>query len=71
MLVRYPGLTIVGGLAMAVAIAIGAAAFEAITQLVRPKLPFPDGDRIVAIFNWDMAANRVQPTTASDVVAWR
>lgn len=71
MLARYPGLTVVGGLAMAVAIAIGAAAFEAITQIVRPTLPFPDGDRIVAIRNWDMAANRVQPSRVHDFAAWR
>ncbi|MGH7467885.1 MAG: ABC transporter permease [Longimicrobiales bacterium] len=71
MLVRYPGLTLVGGVAMAVAIAIGAAAFEAITQMLWPTLPFPDGDRIVAILNWDAAANRAQPSRLADVIAWR
>jgi putative ABC transport system permease protein len=69
--VRYPGLTIVGGLAMAFAIAIGAAAFEAILQVARPRLPYPDSERIVAIRHWDMAANRIRPTTARDLLAWR
>src|SRR6188474_3529523 len=32
MLVKYPGLTIVGGVAMAVAIAVGATTFEAISD---------------------------------------
>ena len=49
MLVRYPGLTLVGGLAMAFAIWVGAGTFELINQLVDPKLPLADGDRIVAL----------------------
>ncbi|MEX2281263.1 MAG: ABC transporter permease, partial [Gemmatimonadota bacterium] len=71
MLARYPGLTVVGGLAMAFAIAIGAGAFEAVLQVVRPKLPFPEGDRIVAIRTRDLAANRVQSAVAHDLVTWR
>jgi putative ABC transport system permease protein len=49
MLVRYRGLTLVGGFAMAVAIAIGATAFEAFNQILDPALPFEEGDRIVAV----------------------
>ena len=49
MLVKYPGLTIVGGFAMAVAIAVGATAFEAISDILDPALPFPGGDRIVTL----------------------
>ena len=48
MLVKHRWLTLVGGLAMAVAIAIGATAFEVISVLLNPALPFPDGDRVVA-----------------------
>ena len=47
MLRKYPGLTIVGGFAMAVAIAVGVTAFEAISDIVDATLPFPGGDRIV------------------------
>jgi predicted permease len=71
MLVRYPGLTIVGGLAMAVAIAMGAAAFEAIKQVVFPTLPFSEGERIVSIQNWDAAAGGMRPSRLSDFGAWR
>src|SRR5918994_2046030 len=42
MLRKYPGLTIVGGLAMAFAIAIGAASFEFATQFLYPSLPLPE-----------------------------
>jgi hypothetical protein len=71
MLVRYPGLTLVGGLAMAFAIWIGAGAFELATQIIRPSLPLPDGSAIVAIQSWDVAANRAEPHIAHDFVAWR
>ncbi|HUQ84359.1 MAG TPA: ABC transporter permease [Gemmatimonadaceae bacterium] len=71
MLVRYPGLTLVGGLAMAFAIWIGAGAFELATQIIRPRLPLPDGSSIVAIENWDVAANRPELHIAHDFVTWR
>jgi putative ABC transport system permease protein len=70
-LVRYPGLTLVGGLAMAFAIAIGGAAFEAIRQIARPVLPYTDGARIVAIRHWDVSRNRIQANVAHDFLAWR
>jgi putative ABC transport system permease protein len=49
MLVKYRGLTLIGGFAMAVAIAIGATAFEAIGEMLTPALPFEDGARIVSL----------------------
>lgn len=49
MLVKYPGLTVVGGLAIAFAVAVAAAAFELTTQVLYPTLPLPEGDRIVGI----------------------
>ena len=49
MLVKHRWLTLVGGFAMTVAIAIGAMAFEVISDLVNPALPFPDGQRVVAV----------------------
>ena len=36
---RYPMLTLVGSLAMAVAIGVGAGTFEAITRMTNPSLP--------------------------------
>lgn len=49
MLVKYRGLTLVGGFAMAVAIAIGGTAFEVFGQILDRSLPFDEGDRIVAL----------------------
>ena len=49
MLLKHRGLTMVGAFAMAVAIAVGATAFEAISDILDSTLPFPGGDRIVAL----------------------
>jgi putative ABC transport system permease protein len=49
MLVKHRWLTLAGGVAMTVAIAIGATTFEVINALLDPALPFLHGDRIVAV----------------------
>ena len=53
MLVRYPGLTVVGGLAMAFAILVGAGVFEVVKRATDPVLPLPDGEDIVGLTYWD------------------
>jgi predicted permease len=49
MLVKYPGLSVVSVIGMAVAIAVGAGAFAFIQSVLDPSLPFEEGDRIVAL----------------------
>jgi putative ABC transport system permease protein len=49
MLVKYRGMTLVGVFAMAVAIAVGATTFASIAGILDPALPFPGGDRVVAL----------------------
>jgi predicted permease len=49
MLLKHRGLTMVGAFAMAVAIAVGATVFEAVSALLDPALPFPSGERIVSL----------------------
>src|SRR4051812_21300759 len=71
MLVKHPGLTIVGGVAMAFAIWVGSIIFEMVMPLVHPTLPLPGGDRIVQLRNWDAAAGDVDPRALHDFVAWR
>ncbi|MEX2177745.1 MAG: ABC transporter permease [Gemmatimonadaceae bacterium] len=71
MLIRYPVLTIVGGISMAFAIWVGAGTFEAIRQLVFPVIPLPESNRIVVMQNWDAAANRPEFRATHDFVAWR
>ena len=71
MLVKYPGLTIVGGLAMAFAICVGAVIFEVLALLSFPTLPLAAGDRIVEIRNRDVAANEDEPRALHDFRVWR
>ena len=71
MLVKYPGLTVVGGLAMAFAICVGAVLFEMVMLFVSPTLPLPEGDRIVHLRNWDVQANEKEPRALHDFVVWR
>jgi predicted permease len=49
MLVKYKGLTLVGGFAMAVAIAIGATFFEVVNEVLDTALPIEDGNRVVSL----------------------
>lgn len=71
MLVKHPGLTLVGTIAMAFAIAIGAAAFEFLDQVVHPTLPLHEGSRIVGIRLWHAAANGVEEQALYDYTTWR
>ncbi len=71
MLVKHPGLTGLGGLAMAFAIFAGAGAFEFIGQVVTPSLPLPDGDRVVGIRVWDAARSRTESRVLYDLELWR
>jgi predicted permease len=71
MLVKYPGLTVIGGLAMAFAIWVGAIAFEMVMMFVSPTLPLPGGDRIVHLRNWDVQASNPAPHALHDFVVWR
>jgi predicted permease len=71
MLVKYPGLTVVGGLAMAFAIWAGAVAFETATRLFRPTLPLEEGERVVGIRLLDAATGEEQNPTVDDYLRWR
>jgi len=71
MLVKYPGLTLVGGLAMAFAIWVGAITFEMVTMFVHPTLPLPNGDRIVQVRNWNVVESRAEPRALHDLRLWR
>jgi putative ABC transport system permease protein len=71
MLVKYPGLTIVGGLAMAFGICVGTVIFQVVALLQSPTLPLPGGDRIVEIRNRDVAANADEARALHDFVVWR
>ena len=58
MLLKHRGLTLAGAFAMAVAIAVGATAFEVVDDILDSPLPIPGGDRIVSLeFIGDDAGN--------------
>ena len=70
MLRKYPGLTVVGGLAMAFAIWAGTVTFELVTLFAHPTLPLPGGDRIVRIEHWNAAVNDKQLPSLNDFTSW-
>ena len=70
MLLRYPGLSLVGAFGIAVVIAFGAGAgmFDA---LLHSTLPFDPGRRVVAIENWDTERNAAESRAVHDFATWR
>jgi hypothetical protein len=71
MLARYPGLTAVGTLAIAVAIALGTLYFEAVDKWQNPRLPVRDPERVVSIRSWDVNEARVEGRSLHDFAVWR
>lgn len=71
MLVKYPGLTVVGGLAIAFGIWFGAVTFHMVGLLSSTKLPLPDGDRIVRIQNWNSKTSQDEDRVLYDYKIWR
>ncbi len=71
MLVKYPGLTVAGGLALAIAIGIGAGWYDFSRDLFRPTLPLPEGDRIVEIEMRDAAAGQDERRLLHEFLTWR
>ena len=71
LLLKYPALTIIGGLSLAGAIAIGAVGIEVADELLYKRLPFDQGDRIVRLDTQDTAASRVEPRVLHDFAIWR
>ncbi|HKG94816.1 MAG TPA: ABC transporter permease, partial [Gemmatimonadaceae bacterium] len=72
MMAKSPGLTLVGVVGMAVAIAIGAVTFGIIHNFIGVTLPLDDGDRLVAIQNVDARRNvEGDGTHLHDLAVWR
>ena len=71
MLARYPGLTLVGTVAIAVAIALGTLYFEALNKWQHPRLPIRNADRVISIRNWDVSATMPEARSLYDFAIWR
>lgn len=71
MLMKHPGLSLVGGLGMAVAIAISAGSFTFLAANVNPALPLDEGRRVVALENRDVEVDQEDRRVLHDFVLWR
>jgi putative ABC transport system permease protein len=71
MLLKYPALTIIGGLSLAAAIAIGVVGIEVAGELLYKRLPFDEGSRVVRLETQDAAASRVEPRVLHNFAIWR
>lgn len=71
MLVKYPGLTLVGGTAMAFAIFVGVVAFTMLTVMMYPSLPLKAADRVVEITTRDVAKSEDESRQMHDFRTWR
>jgi len=72
MLVKYPGLALVGVFGIAVAVAIATGGFSIIYgNFLAPSLPLEEGDRIVSMQIWDSAASKAERRILRDYQVWR
>ena len=70
MLVKYPGLTLVGGLAMAFGVWFGAVTFQMFGIFSSSELPLPGGDRIVRIMYWNAKTLQDEDPVLYDYQLW-
>jgi predicted permease len=71
LLVRHPGLTIVSSVGITVGVAIAAGMFGFMQAVFYPELPLDEGDRIVALENWDVVKHNENRQSLHDFVTWR
>jgi len=71
LLLKYPGLTLAGGLALAIAIGIGSAWYDLSGKLMAPTIPLPEGDRLVLIETQNTLTNETEPRVLRDFLEWR
>ena len=71
MLARYPGITAVATVAIAVAVGLGSAYFDGVNKFLNPRLDIPDGDRIVSLLNFDVKRLEVEARALHDFAIWR
>ena len=71
LLIRNPGLTAVSTVGITVGIAIAAGMFGFFHANFDPTLPLDEGDRIVALENWDIEGHNENRHSLHDFVMWR
>ena len=71
MLAKYPGLSLIGGAGLAIGLAVGTAFFAFYYSYMFATLPVENGDRIVALENWDIEKNNEMRQSMHDLRDWR
>ena len=71
MLRRHWALTLVGGVAMAATITIGASVYNLVQAASGTNLPLEEGDRVVILQPWNAASQRAQTASMDDFEQWR
>ena len=71
MLLKYPGLTLAGGLALAIAIGVGAGYYDLIGKAMAPTIPLPEGDRLVLIETQNTLTSEPELRVVRDFLEWR
>ena len=71
MMIKHPALTIVGGLGIAVGIAVSVGFFSFSQTYIYPDMPLDEGERIVALENRDITINNEDRQALHDFVTWR
>lgn len=71
LLLKYPGLTLAGGLALAIAIGIGAGWYDLIGKFMTPTIPLHEGDRLVTIETQNTLTNERELRVVRDFLEWR
>lgn len=70
-LAKSPGLSIVGGLGIAVAVALGAAGYAVFNSYLYAVVPLNEGDRLVALAEFDPQARHEEDHLLRDFLTWR
>jgi putative ABC transport system permease protein len=71
MLLKSPGLTVVGVLGIAIGTALGVGAFVVLTGFFFPKLPLDEGERVVALTMLDAETGSPVRQLLHEFVTWR
>lgn len=71
MMRKHPALSVVGGIGMAVGVAMSVGMFVFIRANIYPTIPLDEGDRIVALENRDVAVNNEDRRVLHDFLTWR
>jgi predicted permease len=71
MMLRYPGLSIVSVLGIAVGIAIASGAFAIASTMTNPTVPLDEGDQVVSLVMWDASISNRESRLIHDFESWR